>query len=335
VQETFEAMFVIAQFVPFVIVMAIANLEHRQRAFRTVALLILLSFNLLFIGVGLGSMAMPRLLAQRPDDISWPFDTQWANLAFTALLTGLVASLMLLPSVRRIIARVPGMRLDADSAVHTTALSFAIYLVGLTLGQLYLVGSLQGLAEAAEFGLNLTPTLIWAQGIGIALVALAGIGLAVRRDLRAAVKRLGLGWPREEHVSLIVGFWLLFLALDFGWAHAWQALDPGSYETVGRVSRGLMEGLTTFSGALAVGFSAGISEELVFRGALQPRFGLVLSSALFAVSHLQYSFSPALGEVFLLGLGLGYLRRRANLTAAILVHAGYNFTLVMLSSIWP
>ena len=77
--------------------------------------------------------------------------------------------------------------------------------------------------------------------------------------------------------------------------------------------------------------AAGLSEELLFRGALQPIFGIVPTSLIFAVSHVQYGLSPATLTVFLLSVVLGIIRKRSNTTVAILVHAGYNFVLGLLS----
>ncbi|MBK6432580.1 MAG: CPBP family intramembrane metalloprotease [Anaerolineae bacterium] len=56
---------------------------------------------------------------------------------------------------------------------------------------------------------------------------------------------------------------------------------------------------------------------MIFRGALQPRFGLILTSFLFAVIHVQYGLSPAVVQVFVLGLVLGIIRQRGNLTMSI------------------
>jgi len=81
--------------------------------------------------------------------------------------------------------------------------------------------------------------------------------------------------------------------------------------------------------------SAGIGEELLFRGALQPRFGILLTAAVFALGHVQYALSPAIIEVFVIGLVLGWLRQRSNTTTCIAVHAGYNFVDMLLLPFFP
>jgi membrane protease YdiL (CAAX protease family) len=86
----------------------------------------------------------------------------------------------------------------------------------------------------------------------------------------------------------------------------------------------LFGGLSTVAGAFALGLSAGISEELLFRGAVQPRLGLLLTTFLFAIGHLQYGLTVATFEVFLIGLVLGLVRKRSNTTVCIIIHASYN-----------
>jgi membrane protease YdiL (CAAX protease family) len=84
-------------------------------------------------------------------------------------------------------------------------------------------------------------------------------------------------------------------------------------------------------GALTIGLSAGIGEEILFRGAAQPRLGLVFTSLLFGVMHTQYTVSLALFQVFLVGLLLGLTRRHTNTTTAIGVHATFNFVLASMA----
>jgi membrane protease YdiL (CAAX protease family) len=88
-------------------------------------------------------------------------------------------------------------------------------------------------------------------------------------------------------------------------------------------------------GALAVGIAAGVSEETLFRGALQPRFGILVTSLLFAITHVQYAFTPATLVILVIGISLGWVRRRWGLPAAIVLHALYNMVNILLSSLWP
>jgi membrane protease YdiL (CAAX protease family) len=78
-------------------------------------------------------------------------------------------------------------------------------------------------------------------------------------------------------------------------------------------------------GAVVLGASAGIGEEAIFRGALQPRFGLVIPSLLFTMLHgPQYGFNVALLGLFGVSVILGLERKYVNTTAAMITHALYN-----------
>jgi membrane protease YdiL (CAAX protease family) len=72
-----------------------------------------------------------------------------------------------------------------------------------------------------------------------------------------------------------------------------------------------------------LGVSAGVGEELMVRGALQPRVGLVWASLLFAAAHVQYTWFGML-TIVLLGMTLGVVRKSANTTTAIVVHVLYD-----------
>ena len=72
-----------------------------------------------------------------------------------------------------------------------------------------------------------------------------------------------------------------------------------------------------------VAASAGIGEEILFRGALQPRFGLVITSLAFASLHIQYEWFGML-TVVILGLILGIERKRFSTTASIGSHLVYD-----------
>ena len=80
-------------------------------------------------------------------------------------------------------------------------------------------------------------------------------------------------------------------------------------------------------GVISIGLAAAIGEEPIFRGALQPRFGIIISAVLFALVHSQYGISLATVIVLVLGLVLGWERKKFNTTTTIITHALYNSTL--------
>lgn len=319
-------------FVPFILMVIVANLTGRNQRYRwlTGVMLILSNLFLLFSVLLVLLMRLAFEISEVPPDML-PVQPDWGMTAIGLGLTGLLGFLPLLRGVRCLLAR--WLNIDPDSAVHTTALVFAIYLVGLVLVQLPLVGGLEGLERLDA---SLGPSELWQQALALLIIALIGVGLGLRRNVQETAVRLGVRWPAWPTWFGVVGLVILLEALDFGVAVGWQALAPASYEQVGRISQRLFGGFMSPWGALALGVAAGLGEETLFRGALQPRFGLLLTSLLFAIIHVQYGlFSPAILVIFIIGLTLGWLRNRWGLLACIAAHALYNVLNLLLSSLWP
>ncbi|NDJ85058.1 MAG: CPBP family intramembrane metalloprotease, partial [Chloroflexi bacterium] len=65
--------------------------------------------------------------------------------------------------------------------------------------------------------------------------------------------------------------------------------------------------------------------------ALQPIFGLWWTAIFFTLVHMQYTLTPAALIILMVAIGLGWLRRRYNLYAAIAAHFLYNFIPLALS----
>jgi len=322
---------VFGMLVPFMLVALVANLTERNRQYRwiTQALLVLSNLLVLFSVLLVLLMKLAYGLSEVPLEML-PVEPRWGTAAAILALTGLLGFVPLVPGVRRLLAH--GLDIDPDSTVHTTALVFAVYMVGLTLMQIPFIGGLEGL-EKLEVSLGSLD--LWLQALALLLMGLIGVGLGLRRGVKETAARLGLRWPSWRTWLGVIGLVILLQALDFGVAAGWHALDPASYERIGRISERLFGSFMSPWGALAVGIAAGLSEETLFRGALQPRFGIVLTSLLFAVSHVQYGFSPATLIIFVIGLILGWLRKRSGLVACIALHALYNIVNLLMASLWP
>ena len=324
-------------YLPFLVPVVVANFSERHRRSpyrtqdpRTNAMLdaalrylpygLLIAINLGLLGIAalallnsLAQMLMPELI--EPGAVA----VDWLAVAAACFLTSALAFLPLIPAVRRWVAR--WLPIDPESIVHTTALTFAIYQIGLSLGQMGLIGGLENLVEA-ELALTIWDVLL--SGIPLALLALLGVGLLIRRDGRDTAERLGLRRPTWKQLIVAVGITVLLLGFDFVVNWSWGEVDPSGYELLNRVTEQLFGGLATVTGALVLGLSAGISEELLFRGAVQPRLGLLLTAILFAIGHLQYGLTVATLEVLIIGLVLGFMRQRTHTTICILIHAAYN-----------
>jgi len=307
-------------YLPFLVPAIVANLGARERWARYVIYGLLVAINLGLLGIVV--LALLLGFAQRftPDVLGLAGPAvNWGGVALACFLTSALAFLPLIPAVRRWLAR--WLPIDPDSDVHTTALAFAVYQIGLSLGQMALIGDLENLANAK---LALTIQDVVLTGVPLTLFALVGVGFLTRRDARSTLERLGLRRPTWKQLIAAVVITALLLAFDVGVNLAWQEMDPAGYDLLERVTENLFGHLTTVGGGIALGLSAGISEELLFRGAVQPRLGLFVATVLFAIGHLQYGLTVVTLEIFIIGLVLGLLRNRTNTTVCIIVHASYN-----------
>jgi len=106
----------------------------------------------------------------------------------------------------------------------------------------------------------------------------------------------------------------------------WQLLAPPQvFEDQTQVSQLIATNIDTMLLAFALALTAAIGEEIAFRGALQPIFGLWPTSLFFVLIHVQYTLTPAALILLMATLGFGWLRRRFNTTAAMVAHFLYNF----------
>jgi len=163
----------------------------------------------------------------------------------------------------------------------------------------------------------------FANELPILALALAAVGLGVSRSWRPAPGRLGITRPAWWQPFLAVLVASLCLMLPPIANHLTFVLTPRLYFAVATISYWTNHGASI--GVLLV-FSvlAGICEEALFRGALQPRVGIVVAATLFATIHTQYFLTPILGMVFAIGLALGVLRRHLNTTTAMITHGTYD-----------
>ncbi len=183
---------------------------------------------------------------------------------------------------------------------------------------------------------RVSPLTVVLGELPLAVVALLGVGFGVDRDLRGAVRRLGYGPIPPRRLGPVAAFVVGAVLLSFAANAAFSAIQPDLAERVGRISEGLLstQGMSLlgviFFG-LVIGIGAALGEETLFRGALQPVLGIVPTSILFASVHVQYGPSLILLYIFALSVGLGLLRKYINTTASFVVHAAYNFALVLAS----
>jgi membrane protease YdiL (CAAX protease family) len=301
--------------------------------------------NLLFV---IAVMALPSLenFSQANPDASTAalkFPTREHVLRIVETILALIAALAVsvacfLPSVRRKAARF--MDIDPQSLVHATALATVVattiicVVPLLAVGEPPLLSLLQG-NTALDFSnpneqlRMMLYSLIW--GVPASFVA---VGYPIRRTFREARQRLALEWPSRLQVVVAIGAVAALLLLmhqfangiEFLWkSQGWRMTDVEAIEVLFGFAAGPV-------GAIIVAVAAGLGEELVFRGVLQPRLGIVLPALMFASVHaLQYDFD-ALIQVLLLGLILGLVRKWTNTTTVVFIHSGYDLALFLAKS---
>lgn len=322
-----EAGFTLFIFIVLALILAVANLERQAPALRWLVLLALTGLNLLMAMFGLFSFA----LSMTPTPDLAGVSTEAMTALFRAVgLTGLLAFVPMIPAVRRLLAR--WLPIDPASVVTTTALVYAVYLVGTGLGQQPVMSDPAVLQELG--GVSVGLAAIWAQSIGMMLIAVSGVGLFTRRSVRETAERLALRVPTWRQIGFGLAVTAGLLVLQIVFSQVWLALDPEGMQQIDEAGALLLGDLTgSLAGAFTIGAAAALGEELIFRGAMLPPFRLLLTSALFTIIHSQYGLSPASLLILVIAVVLALVRYRTNLTIAILVHFLYNFASVLLAGL--
>lgn len=333
-------------FVPFLFILWLANLAYGKQAkgqmqsantlkWLSYGLLIAVYFGFLFLGLFLQLVGLLARGAVASDLPAGTFIGPERISAFAlSLWVPAVLGLVLLSRPARLLfARFTP--LDPDSPMQAVALSYIALVVlnlvatlGMGLGNLAQMME-ESAATGAEF--NLIPGL-WAQDIAFVLLGLVGVGWLSRRNLRSALHRLAIVRPTLAQLGIGIGVGLLMVPVVLVSEYLLSLIGLKADSSVERLSEQLIGPLaTSIPGILTLGLAAALGEETIFRGALQPRFGLILTTVLFALLHSQYGISVATLLVFGVGLVLGLLRLRYNTTTSMAAHAVYNMTLGLLT----
>ena len=251
----------------------------------------------------------------------------------TALLSlGLAQADSLWRRVAWLIARLsPGERprFDWRSPVHRVGGLLALALLSWSLWRMLALNADGGATYFAGDRAGILANLAAATLINVALASI-GVGWGIRRRGSSVCSRLGLRWPT-------LGDWLAGLcmgALIYVAATLAATMLPSSASADYVGARALFDEIKgSMAAALLLAILSGAGEEILFRGALQPVFGILLSSILFTFTHAHYGFSPQLMLLFFVSVGFGLARRRVSTTAAIITHASYNFAPFLLFSL--
>ncbi|HQY31005.1 MAG TPA: type II CAAX endopeptidase family protein [Thermomicrobiales bacterium] len=177
-----------------------------------------------------------------------------------------------------------------------------------------------------------TPAIIL-QGLFFCGMAVIAVGYKIDRTWPQVEERLGLIHPTATGMKW-AGVVVVFAFVVSAIGSQLTALTNATYADEINKSLDVLTGSApTWIAAPVIGLSAGIGEELLFRGAIQPRYGIIPTALLFALLHNQYGFSFVTLSTFLLGCALGWLAQRYGTTHAIIAHTVYNTLAVLLSNL--
>jgi CAAX protease family protein len=158
------------------------------------------------------------------------------------------------------------------------------------------------------------------QSLAEVALSFAAVGIWVYRSPTESISRLGLVRPTWRMLLAAFGVFILGIIATIT---AYQLFSHFQHQLVHEYERVIDEISAGSPGPLAAltfGVVVGTGEELLFRGAIQPRFGLVPTAILFTMFHTQYGITWLLLGILANGLLLGILRKRYGTTACILTH---------------
>ncbi len=239
------------------------------------------------------------------------------------LATGLGLLLPMFPRVRALIARFTPM--DAHSAIDMVGLSVLLG-VGGFLAVSYAV------EPAPEDAGDVALIDLISQFSAFTVLAYVLVGVGIWRNFRESTFRLGLTWPTRRQVAVGIGGFLVGMVVMVAAGILTTIFQPDFNDEINQATQGITDSVSSPIGAVFFGLGAGISEELLLRGAIQPRYGLILTSILFALLHNQYGISFVLAGVFTMGVILGLERKYFGTTAAVITHAIFNTIAVLAGS---
>jgi uncharacterized protein len=243
-------------------------------------------------------------------------DNGWLLLAIGGGLT-----LPLAKGFRAFLARFTPM--DPTSPVDFAGLSVMLAIIGF-----FVVGFFNSPDPDETEAVSIAELVV--QVMLLVMLSYISVGFGLRRNFRQATARLGVTRPTFKTVGIGLAGVIVALVFSAAAGVATEVFQPDVSTEIEEGVDDLTADVQNPAGALALGLSAGIGEELLMRGAIQPRFGIPLTSLLFALLHVQYGLSFVLIGLFLIGAMLGVIRDRYGTTAAIITHAAFN-TLVVLA----
>lgn len=238
-------------------------------------------------------------------------------------ITALVGLLATFQKTRDLIKKY--LKVDFSSTSSIVALVLFILLFGFSIYILLVFQSLGGFFEYASKGFSnfISPAIAVYQLLFFVGISLVGVGWLTRRSFQQVLQRLGLVVPQKKDLFLIAGGIVLLLLANFLTERIGSALGLVDLTREAENNKLIFQSFNSIGKVAILAVAAGIGEEILFRGAIQPKFGIILTTLVFTLIHGQYQIF-GLVSVFILGLILAYLRKLTNTTSTIVAHFFYD-----------
>ena len=185
------------------------------------------------------------------------------------------------------------------------------------------------------------PSLFSYNWLGLMLLAICGAGIFVARKPKVVfVERLGLTKITTAQLGIGLGLIVFSFAYDLAWSlftHNASGDLASKLTNYNAGTFGVVGGLTpSVILALMTAVCAGMGEETLIRGALQPVFGILPAAILHGVLHGQFSHAPIfMIQVAVWSAMMGVVKRYTNTTTTIIGHAGFNLVTTFLFAFNP
>lgn len=178
-------------------------------------------------------------------------------------------------------------------------------------------------------------------GLGLVILAFCGCGILVRRKFMEVVKRVAWVKPTAPQVGIGLGLIVFSFTYDWLWAFLTHGMGNDMATKLATYNAGTFSTPNGTLGpslllALATAIFAGVGEETLIRGALQPVFGIFPAAVLHGILHGQFNHAPIfMIQVALWSCVMGLVKKYTNTTTTIIGHAGFNFVTTFLFAFNP
>ncbi|MEN9406459.1 MAG: hypothetical protein RLZ12_743 [Bacillota bacterium] len=225
-----------------------------------------------------------------------------------------------IPFIRQYLAKL--IPIDSKSHLHTITLVLSLLLFVYFSYHLDPRKALERLTSSSNDHIEQLITVF----LPCLFFSVFGVGFLIRRTKAQTIARLGLSRPKLQTFLLGVSLCIAYLVfveptLKYILKICGFVDNP---DILNHIKHHLQNTSKNWLEILLLGLLPGIGEELLFRGALQPRLGILYTSLLFAVVHTQYGFTTVTLSVFCASIYIGYIRQRFGTTTTIILHACNN-----------